>query len=100
MGVFTSYLGRIRAYPVMHLGVRNGTALYFFLAGFEQGLLLSGNSDLTYGQFKEWLSNSPEGVRTKDWLSHLLSKGLSEEQAFDAFFSLWDSYVRQQDLPE
>jgi len=91
MGMLTDYLesAHLRERPGMYLGSTTGTALYFFLAGFQEGLLYSGHYDPEYEAFLHWIDVR---LHRRNWLAEFVEAGLTDTQAFLQFFTLWDEY--------
>lgn len=91
VGMLTDYLEsvQVRERPGMYLGSATGTALFFFLAGFQEGLLYSGHYDPEYEAFLHWIEVR---LHTRNWLGEFQAAGLTDTQAFAHFYTLWDEY--------
>lgn len=74
----------------MYVGTDTGTALYHFLLGFSEGALHAGKLDSDYEAFKQWLQLR---LGDKNWLRIcLVERGMSEDEAREFFFTLWDEF--------
>ena len=95
MGIWADYVGWVRARPGMYIGSKSGTVLYHHMTGFGEALRYAGKADPEYERFKAFVwGKLPNGER--DWLRDAHVRGLTEEEAFEEFFALWDEYRRGQ----
>lgn len=92
MGVVTRFLdnAQLRKRTGMYVGADTGTALYYFLVGFSEGVLMSGKFDHDYEAFQRWLQIR---LGDKNWLRVcLVEKGMGEAHTREFFFDLWDEF--------
>ena len=86
-----AFIDEVRVNPLLNLGSRTATALYFCLQGFNEGMNRAGRIDSVYENFRQWLCQRIQSANG-NWAQALIVGGCTDEAAMEHFFTMLDEY--------
>jgi hypothetical protein len=93
MGTFSELFESILENPVLVIGEKSATKLFFYMYGSTKASKMYGEEDLFYDDFSKWVAEHTRMSRSHNWanITLYLSFGC-EYEAFDLAKKLWFEY--------
>lgn len=92
----------IRKRPEMYLGIKSIQCLRSYLLGYMHAMSESGKNNFSkdYVKFREWIAKKFRVTTAHGWVEIIIYHySLSEIEAFDDFFILFDEFVKGDTSP-
>jgi len=89
-------LQKIRVVPLLFLGEKSITSLYFFILGYsDKAFEIDSNYKDCLEGFTEFVQKKcKDRYQVHSWVSLVKKKSSNEEEAFDYFFSLLKEHIK------